>query len=158
MNFEIFLEICWVLLVFNVKDLHWSSLTLKWPRYFSPVGAQGGGGRSMESPQRKPLSQKNFVMNATLYIYTLNRIIFNQKNDLPFQNASQITDFASRHFDFGENLKNHFPKGICQWNFAHNRRLWIHFNTLLKWKLEFLLLWDFRGKTIFRWPPNANLC
>ena len=30
------------------------------------------------------------------------------------------------HFDFYKNLKNHFSKGIFQWNLAQNRRSWIH--------------------------------
>ena len=36
------------------------------------------------------------------------------ENVVPFQNGGQITDFISRYFDFGQNLKNHFPKGIFQ--------------------------------------------
>ena len=57
------------------------------------------------------------LMNATLYIHK-KIIIFKQKNnlqnDLPFQNGHQITDFISRHFDFGENLEDYFSKEIFQ--------------------------------------------
>ena len=36
------------------------------------------------------------------------------KDNLPFENSGQPNDFVSRHFDFGENLKNHLPKRIFQ--------------------------------------------
>ena len=33
------------------------------------------------------------------------------ENVVPFQNGGQITDFYFAPFDFGQYLKNHFPKG-----------------------------------------------
>ena len=66
---------------------------------------------------------------------------------------AKLQILASRHFDFEENSKNHLPKGIFQWNWAHNRSLRIHLHDWNKKKWTFLLLWDLRGKTIFRRPP-----
>ena len=40
-----------------------------------------------------------------------------------FKTATKLPISILRHFDFGENLKNHFSKGICQCNLAHKRRL-----------------------------------
>ena len=59
-------------------------------------------------------------MNATQYIYTLKTTIKqkNPKKTLPFENGGQITDFASCHFDFGENLKHHFRKRIVSVKFG----------------------------------------
>ena len=51
-------------------------------------------------------------------MYGLQKITILQKkfeNVVPFQNGGQkIPIFILRHFDFGQNLKNHFPKGIFQ--------------------------------------------
>ena len=81
----------------------------------------GWGDLSM-GPLRKPLSQQNFVMNTSLYDYTLKTTIFNfqAKNTprkLPFQNGGQITDFRFASFQFSI-FKNRFPKEIFQWNLA----------------------------------------
>ena len=71
---------------------------------------------SWDPTLRKPLSQQNFIKNAILYIYTLKRTIFGQKeklkNDLPFQNGGQITDvhFSSLRFRWIFEKKNIFPK------------------------------------------------
>ena len=85
-----------------------------------------GGGGLHGPPLRKPLSQWNFVMNATLYIYTLKSTLLKQENQkliYRFKMATKLPIhlspikspiFASRHFDFGENLKNHFSRGIFQ--------------------------------------------
>ena len=35
--------------------------------------------------------------------------------------GAKLPIFISCHFDFGENMKKHFPKGIFQWNLAHSR-------------------------------------
>ena len=56
-------------------------------------------------------------MEFAPYMYGLYKITILQKkieNVVPFQNGGQITDFYLRHFDFGQNLKNLFPKGIFQ--------------------------------------------
>ena len=45
-----------------------------------------------------------------------------------FKMAAKWPIFILRHIDFGQNLKNHFPKGIFQWNLAQtfqSRRTWI---------------------------------
>ena len=70
---------------------------------FPPVFAKGGGG-AMGPNIKKTTFPADFLMNATLYIRTL---IFKQKK-------AKLPIFISRHFDFGENLKNHFYKGIFQ--------------------------------------------
>ena len=61
-------------------------LTLKWPTYFPPVGAQGG---SMEPRLRKPLSWQNFVIYTSLYVYTLKPSIFKQKKIQKKKNISK---------------------------------------------------------------------
>ena len=64
-----------------------------------------------------------------LTLYTLITTIFQEKKYkifVPFQNGGQITDFHFAAFQFRPNLKNHFPKGIFQWNLAQIRRSWIH--------------------------------
>ena len=66
--------------------------------------------------------------------------------------AAKRTIFVLSHFDFGKNLKNHFPKGIFQWNLAHNGSSWIHKHCWNKNR------WDLRGKTSFPALPNGNLC
>ena len=40
--------------------------------------------------------------------------------------AAKRLIFVLRHFDFGENLKNHFSKRIVQWNLTQNRNSWIY--------------------------------
>ena len=39
--------------------------------------------------------------------------------------TAKLPIFASYHFDFGKNLKNHLSKRSFQWNLVHNR-IWIH--------------------------------
>ena len=57
-------------------------------------------------------------MNTTLHLYTKHNHIQvkTTKTYLSFQNGAKWPFFVSRHFDFGENLKNYFSKGIFQWN------------------------------------------
>ena len=55
--------------------------------------------------------------------------------------AKKLPIFISRHFDFGQNLKNHFPKGIFQWNLRLKvGRTWIdlhYWNNILKKYIPF---------------------
>ena len=75
-------------------------------------------GASM-GPQ-KPLCHRNLWRN-TLYIYTLT--IFKKQipppKKIPFQNGRPMIYFVSHHFNFGKNMKNHFSKGVFQWNLSH---------------------------------------
>ena len=68
----------------------------------------------MDPTIKNPLSRWNFMMNAALYIHTLKRTIFkqkNSKNDLSFQNGGQITGFHFASFRFLQKFeKNTFPK------------------------------------------------
>ena len=34
--------------------------------------------------------------------------------------------FVLWKYSCDQNLKNHFPKGICQWNLAQSKRTWIY--------------------------------
>ena len=57
----------------------------------------------------------DFVMNATLYIYTqkepyLSKQIKKMINR--FNMAAKLPIFISHHFNFCKNFKNYFPKGI----------------------------------------------
>ena len=122
-----------------------------------------GVGGSVE----KPLSQCHFVMNATLYIFTLKRTYVRAKkifkNDLPFQTGGQFTDFCFASFWFWRKVtktepkqnKNTFSKEFFQWNLAHNRRLSIHSHY---WKKNgnSYSCWTIWAKYFFP-TPNANL-
>ena len=101
-----------------------------------PLVLKGGGGL-WDPTLRKPLFQRNFMMNATLYSHTLKR----KKNDR-FKMATKLSIFISRHFDFGENLKKkHFRKGGFSMKFGSYRRFKIHLNYWNKnWKCT--ILWD----------------
>ena len=71
-----------------------------------------------------------------------------------FKMAAKLQIFTSRHFDFGENMKNHFPKGIFQWNFVHNRRLSIHLHNITEIKIgNFYSCWILGAKQFFANPP-----
>ena len=79
-----------------------------------PLVPKGGGGLH-GIPLRKPLSQWNFVMNATLDIYTLKRTLLKQENQkmiYRFKMVAKLHIFASHHFDFGENLKTIFQRNF----------------------------------------------
>ena len=92
------------------KDLDIFPLTLKWPKYFYSLGAQGG---SMEPPRRL-LYHRNFAMKFAPYMYALSKTIIPEKRIkwmlYRFKMAAKWPIFILRHFDFGQNLKNHFPK------------------------------------------------
>ena len=67
--------------------------------------------------------------------------------------------FVSHHFHFGKNMKNHFSKGIFQWNLSHDYE-YINIAVIKIIKVFFLFfLVGFLWKIIFsRIPPNADLC
>ena len=73
---------------------------------------------SIEPSLKKTTFPADFVMNTTLYIYTFKRIISKQKKEKKSEKntvskmAAKLPIFALRHFNFSENLKNHFSKGI----------------------------------------------
>ena len=57
----------------------------------------------MDTPQREPLSHRNFLIIFTPYVYTLITTIFQEKKYkifVPFQNGGQITDFHFASFRF----------------------------------------------------------
>ena len=89
-----------------------------------PLVPKGG---SKGPNRRKPLSQRNFEMKFAPYMYAPQKII--ATNNLKSCSVSKWRPnnrfFISRHFDFGQNLKNRFPKRIFQWNLAQSRRTWI---------------------------------
>ena len=66
------------------------------------------------TPLRKPFCQRNFMMNATLFIYSLTRIIFKQIMIITiiyhFKMAAKLPISDSCHFDFGVSLKTTSPK------------------------------------------------
>ena len=96
----------------------WSySLTLNCIRYPALPLVHNGGGGSMEPPQRKPLSHRNFLIIFTPYVYTLITTIFQEKKYkifVPFQNGGQITDFHFASFRF----RPKFEKPLSQRNFS----------------------------------------
>ena len=105
---------------------NWKGLTLKWAGYFPSVGAQRGfhGTRLCKTTLPVEFCDEYY----DIYLYTKNNI-FKQK--IPkiiyrFKMAAKWPIFISHHFNFDQNLKNHFPKQFFQWNLAHNRISWIH--------------------------------
>ena len=57
--------------------------------------------------------------------------------------AAKKRIFISRKQSRDQNLKNHFPKGIFQWDLARSKRTWkrLHFwNTIWKKKKNIILL------------------
>ena len=62
--------------------------------------------------------------------------------------AAKKPIFILRHFDFGQNFKKHFPKGIFQWNLAQSRRIWINYITKITF-LKKLFRFKVAAKTIF---------
>ena len=79
----------------------------------------------MGPPLRKKKLSQQYFLNATLYIYKLKSTIFkkkkrflkknnNNKKIYRFKMAAKLLIFASRHFDFEENVQNYFPKGSYQ--------------------------------------------
>ena len=68
----------------------------------------------MESPKKTAFPPESF--NYFYTMYTLITTVYQGKKEIfvGFQNGGQIPFFISRHFDFGENLKNHFSEGIFQ--------------------------------------------
>ena len=74
--------------------------------------------KGMEPPISKPLSDQNFVIIFTpyIYIYTNHNHISGKKYKIyvPFQNGGQITDFCSAAFRF----RPKFEKPLSQRNFS----------------------------------------
>ena len=68
----------------------------------------------MEPPEKNHFPMGIFVMNVTLYIYTLKRIIFKHKNKKKkiyrLKMAAKLLIFALRHFDFGKLSKTTLSK------------------------------------------------
>ena len=142
-----------------------------------------GGGGVHGSPQRKPPSQRNFVMKTTLYVYTLKTIIFKQGQNI----VSNSRFFACVISILAKNLKTKqsktkkkqknkktkkqkqktknkkknkktktFSEEFFHWILDHCRRVWIHLHCWSKiWK--FLFMCHFRGN-FFLHSQNANLC
>ena len=99
-----------------VTALYFLSLTLNCIRYPALPLVHNGGG-SMEPPQRKPLSHRNFLIIFTPYVYTLITTTFQEKKNkifVPFQNGGQITDFHFASFRF----RPKFEKTLFQRNFS----------------------------------------
>ena len=42
--------------------------------------------------------------------------------------AQENSIFVLPHFDYGQNVKNYFPKGNFQWELAQSRGTWIDLN------------------------------
>ena len=84
------------------------------------------------NPLIKPLSHRNFAMKFAPYMNGLLKSHNSAKPILKCCSGSKWRPnnsfffFILRHFDFGQILKNHFPKGIFQWNSAQRRRIWIY--------------------------------
>ena len=140
-----------------------TDLTLKCANYFSlPFGHKEG---PLGSRQNKVLSYRNFHTKLSPYLYTCisKRTIIQlekkNQNIYSFKMAAktQISILRTRSRD--QNLKNHFPKGIFQWNFGQSRkkREYVHcwnkiWTKLFRFKME--------AKTFFVISPKkkANLC
>ena len=91
------------------------NLTLKCIRYPALPLVHNGGFHG--TPQRKPLSHRNFLIIFTPYVYTLITTIFQGKKYkifVPFQNGGQITDFHFATFRF----RPKFEKPLSQRNFS----------------------------------------
>ena len=88
---------------------HLGPLPLKWPRYFPPVGAEGGG---------------SMGLYITKTIFLAEFCDEYDENYFPFQNGGQITDFDFASFRFRQKIEKqktkNFPKEIVQWNLAHD--------------------------------------
>ena len=84
---------------------------------------------------------------CTIYV----RVIKNHKSAKNFLKCCTVSkwrpnnQFLFRDFDFGQILKNHFPKRIFQWNLAQRRRIWIY-----------LHYWNKIWKKIFRFKMVAE--
>ena len=92
-----------------------NTLTLNCIRYPALPLVHNGGFHG--TPQRKPLSHRNFLIVFTPYVYTLITTIFQEKKYkifVPFQNGGQITDFHFASFRF----RPKFEKPLSQKNFS----------------------------------------
>ena len=94
------------------------------------------------TPLRKTLSHRNFAMKFAPYMYALLETIIPEKKFKcctvsEWRPNSPI--FISRRFDFGQNLKNHFPKGIFN-------EMWLKVGNILKKKI---FRFKMAAKTIF---------
>ena len=71
------------------------------------------------------------------------------ENVVPFQNGGQITDFYFASFRFWAKFeKNHFPKGIFQWNWLKvGEHEYIYITEITFWKNYSVLKW--RPKQFF---------
>ena len=68
-------------------------------------------------PLRKLISHRNFAMKFAPYKYALFETIIPEKINKMLhcpKMAAKKPILISRRFDFGQNLKNPFPKGIFQ--------------------------------------------
>ena len=87
------------------------NLTLKWPRYFTPVGAQGG------TPLKKTTFPPEFCNEiCTIYVWTIKSHNSAKKiqNVVPLPNGGQITNFYFASFQFWPK----FGKPLSQRNFS----------------------------------------
>ena len=136
-------------------------LTLKRPRYFPPIGAKGV---SMGPPFKKKKKKKNtFPAEFCDECYTLH--LHTIKNHI--QRGKKI----SKKWFIVSKWRPNYRFLLCiililvkswkkkplsqrnfQWNLYHVRRLWTHLHNWNK-NGKFLLLWSFRGKTIFHRTP-----
>ena len=111
-----------------ISTKHWIKLiirrlTLKWSRYFYSCWCP----RGFPCPPKKTTFQLEFYNEiCTIYERTIKN--HNSRKKIKCCTVSKWrpnNHFLRRRFDFGQNLKNHFPKRIFQWNLAQSRRTWI---------------------------------
>ena len=120
-------------------------------------------GSSMDPPPpEKTIFPPEFCYEiCTLYVRDIkNHTILQKKKKMlyRFKMGAKKPIFISRHFDFGHILKNHFPKGIFQWNLAQRRRIWID---LHYWNKIFKKIIPFQNgcqNNFLILRNNANLC
>ena len=72
---------------------------------------------------QKPLCHRNlwWILILCIYIYTnqFQETTPPQKKKNTVSKRRPMIYFVSHHFNFGKNRKNHFSKGVFQWNLSH---------------------------------------
>ena len=96
-------------------------LTLKWLRYFPPVG--GGGGVIWTQPQKTTfpveLSDKNCNIGRVRQIMIIRKKL---ETSIPFSNGGHFTDLPSAWLCNTTKIEKHFPEGEFQRNLAQSSR------------------------------------
>ena len=73
-------------------------------------------------PQKPPCHRNLWWILYSIYLYTNH---FQETKIPPPQKKNTVSKwrpmiyFVSHHFNFGKNMKNHFSKGVFQWNLSH---------------------------------------